>query len=295
MKQLFQSLGVKTNQDSKGFHFYSTSKDLFTLWVACKNDSALREAAKNADKLHRYVDDSSSNFAGITPKELENHASGMGIDLKAFQEAKEKLKDFSSALQTNFAPIASSRKRRFSEHDGEYSYDRRNEIEPFQACVKEKSGVLNTLVLNVDFNFSAFHDAAKITKFGAFCFAIFSKLEEAGISCEVNLRQSINGLCTSGKVKDKKTDFYIRVKEAGSYVEESEIARCFTSGFYRRACFAFWTACAENNDSEVCSGLGFVQALPDETQAGSITLSFGNQTDNQEKLIAGILAAIKKG
>ena len=293
MQNLYNLYNLKQASTEKLASFFSDSDSLFKGFEYAFNNQKLFEDTKNKNNILSKLKEEETSFSGINAKELIENGYGKNIDWKLFNSEKEKLNNFSAKLKENLQPISNQRKRKFSEHDGEYSFDRRDEIEPFQANYKIKSGLLPTLTVNVDFNFSAYQKAEAISQFGAFCFAVISKIEESGVNCEVNFVQSVSAFAETKIFKGKITRFTVNIKQSGSYVEESIIARCFTSGFYRRACFLFWCICAEKNKSKACDGLGYYQKMPTESQHGELNLSFENRLDAPEKTAERILKTLK--
>ena len=294
-KKLFtEVLGVKVvrpKSPKDKYHFYTTAKDVFTLFEESKKNHSL--FVKN--NVRQYFDDySREKFCGISPENFVKAGRGEHMkNMEDFLEAKKNLSTFTEALQKAFEPVANQRKRRFSEYDGEFSLDRQWEQKPFQDSYKLKTGMAPTMKINVDFCFSAYHSAEAITRYGAFCWAIFSKLEEAGISCEVNILQENTKLASSGKMAPYSCMFYTNIKKAGEYIDENALARCFTAGFFRCGTFLLFEAAAEIEESKTAYGLGHVGNIPFKCQDGEITLTWGNQTDKPEKLAENILSALK--
>ncbi len=294
MQELFNIYNHKIDRSDKGLvKIFTDSDSLFKGFEYAHRNKSMFEERKNARNITTKLVDEHNSFTEIDAKTLISNGYGQKINYSFFNTEKEKLKEFSQKLKETLSPIAPQRLRKNSEYDGEYSFDRRDEIEPFQACFKTKTGLMPTLTINIDFNFSAYQTAEKISQFGSFCHAIISKIEESGVSCEVNFVQHLHSLFPHGKESGLNHVFYTNLKQAGSYIEESTLARCFTSGFYRRACFLNWLTYAEKLKLKACDGLGYYKEPP--TNENTLLLSFKNQLDNPDKLAQEIINKLKKG
>jgi len=291
MQTLFNDLGITTSLNKNDFDLYATAKDTLRLYALAYPEATRAELMPKNTRSAGYSDD--SYFTGCEAEEVLEWEKGNSVNLKQFEEEKEKLKEFTSKLKANLSPVGFTRKRIMSETDGEWSMDRKWDIKPFQATEKNQSGILPTIKVNVDFCFSAAHRSKEIAKFGAFCWAVFSSIENAGITCEVNLLLKSQGLFANKG--DRQANFTVCVKRAGDYVDTCSLARCFTSGFFRRAIFNLYVAACASVNEQASSGLGHPKTLSKPKDSGELLLSIDNQTENIDALLEKVFKAIGKG
>jgi hypothetical protein len=191
-----------------------------------------------------------TEFNGCTVSEFKESALG-NFDTTEFLKAAPKFAKIEKLFSEKAEMIAPKRKRRLSEHDGEIDFDRRWELTPYWNTVKERSGVAPVLDIWCEFAFNSGVEQSDITKFGVFCWAIANAIENAGI--QVNLNLYNHGTARPYKWSNSTDRHVVTVKRAGEYVDMQNLARCFTSGFYRRGMF---TACYLTAWGEQGSRLG---------------------------------------
>lgn len=242
MKQQ-EKFGIKFYKRDKETKFKQTveisAAQAFALTKAVRVGGAVFSREMNQEGAKRYLISEGSFFG--TPEKYLDMENGK-IDLKPFLKEKEKLGKLTRELQTKIAPIGRRRVRVFSEHDGDFSLDRRYEIAPFGNCKRENGGFTPTLDLVVDFSFNAGVTASKISQYGAFCWAIVDAVEAAGIPTSITL-QTTGELYTSpewmgAEGKQHYGPNYAiltKVKKPGEYLDQGNITRCFTGDFFRRA------------------------------------------------------------
>ena len=85
------------------------------------------------------------------------------------------------------------------------------------------------------------------------------------------------------------------VKRAGDYIDNCSLARCFTSGFFRRAIFNLYTASCASLDETASSRLGHPKTLEKPKESGELLLSIDNKTENIDALLEQVFKAIGKG
>lgn len=180
-----------------------------------------------------------SDFRGCTFEEFKAMGEGE-FNIKPFLKARDKMRSLSETLQKELAPVGRARKRRMSEHDGEWSLDRQWELHPFASTYQVQTGVIPFLRILVDCSFNAGHKAADIAEYGAFCWSVVDAIEKQGIATEVVLQNTSAMLINEGSETyhkaygSNKLRVSIKVKETGQYMDTLAMARCFTAGFYRR-------------------------------------------------------------
>lgn len=291
MQKLFNELGITTSLNKNTFDLYATAKDTLKLYALAYPETTRAELMPKNPSSSGYESD--YDFSGCSAQDVLDWEQGKNVDLANFEKEKDKLKEFTSKLKANLSPVVFARKRIMSETDGEWSMDRRWDIKPFQATEKNQSGILPTIKVNVDFCFSAAHRSKEIAKFGAFCWAVFSSIENAGITCEVNLLIKSEGLFRFHK--ERISNFTVCVKRAGDYIDNCSLARCFTSGFFRRAIFNLYTASCASLDETASSRLGHPKTLEKPKESGELLLSIDNKTENIDALLEQVFKAIGKG
>ena len=302
MLKLQTELDYKVTQDKNTVYSHFTAKDcleMFEKLYRMSDSELIEELPTNGSVLIEKRNGSygtmfgkGNSFSGITAEELIEWNNGKNIDLKPFLEEKKKLGELSRKLKEKLAPIGKARRRRLSETDGEWDLDRKWDLKPFLATEKQNNSILPTIRVDIDFCFSGGHDSSAISRFGAFCWAIFSEIEEAGITCEVNLLQ----YCERAFLTSYKKMFQTQtLKKAGEYIDSASLARCFTSGHYRRAAFVAEVYTAECAGVRVSPGLGCPIPQPTESEPGKLRLSISNQTLQIDSLLKKVLQAIGAG
>lgn len=238
-----EKFGIKFYKREKETRFKQTveinAAQAFALTKAVRTGEAVFSRERNQEESKRFLTSEDSYFG--VPEKYADMENGK-IDLKPFLKEKEKLGKLTQALQTKIAPVGKRRVRVFSEHDGDFSLDRRYEIAPFGNCKRENGGFTPTLDLVIDFSFNAGVTASKISQYGAFCWAIVDVVEAAGIPTSITL-QTTGKIYTSRdwvgaegeKHYEPRYAILTKVKKPGEYLDQGNIARCFTGDFFRRA------------------------------------------------------------
>ncbi len=210
---------------------------------------------KNSHALSKTVLDDYKRieFTGGTMQDLADRLNGK-LDMAPFEQA---YKDFEQGglrknISTQIQDCVPKRKRCFSEHDGEWSYDRRHEIEPFSRC-KTKQSPARVLEIDAHFSISGWSKPADIDKYGAMVWGVSQLIEKCGIQTRIVWTDSANKFD-----EDKKLSYACRIllKEPGKYLAPSLLAACFSSLFYRRIGFMVQILGAEFAHAHSADGLG---------------------------------------
>lgn len=189
------------------------------------------------DRLEKDLSsDAESDFKGGTAQDLKTALKG-GVDMAVFLEkrnefAKSGLLD---KLRVALANVTPRRARVMSEHDGEWMYDRRWEIQPFQATTKVP-GMGRTVDVQCDFSINASANADSINRYGAMVWAISDLIEQAGITTRILYTTSGARTCSEGQVSQR---IILEIKKPGQYLAPNMLAGVCTANFFRRAGFAF--------------------------------------------------------
>lgn len=252
-KELFQAHNVKVFQDVEDKYPWQVQASRGAVLEVFK---ASREVKLSIPSNGTDIEDHHSNDAyamdfngGLTSEQFQNGY----YDKNLFTEQRKKLSSLRTKLEEKLEPVARTRKRVMSEHDGEWIQERQWELTPFANTRRETGGILPTLRILADFSFRSGVDGRDIAKYGAFCWAITDALESSGITCEVILQNT--SYMNWGKSGENKTRVRIKVKEAGEYIDTQNIAQCFTAAFYRRGIFVLKRLFGDSLGTKVQSSL----------------------------------------
>lgn len=208
----------------------------------------------NQSEVNRFIsntDSSHTKFAGGTWEDVTNLKNLDGFKKQLKEMEKHKLRE-KVLTKLEFNP---KRKRRLSEHDGDYDFDKRWEIKPFSNCRKEMLP-MNVIDVNVDMSISAGTKSEDINKYGAIVWSLIQLIESLGIQCNINIINDVSGLSS-----DMNSKLIFNIKKSGEYISPVALATCFQSVFFRRAIFAGMVLACDENKKQVCGGLGSPRTL----------------------------------
>lgn len=234
-----------------------TAQDAFNIYETCTDKSMF---PINWHKLEQFKEASQNHFAGGTSKEIIDAGQGK-FNKEHFLKQREKLQKTFEKLDFLEAQIARKRSRHMSEYDGELDFDRLFDRTPFYSTRTDNSGIARTMDVYVDVSFSAGVNQEAINKFGATCWGITDLLEKAGIQCNVFIVNKTADASISddgNKLPTTPNEYitHVKVKSSHEYIDTIDIARCFTTNFYRRANFNLWSTVNEALGRKMTYGLG---------------------------------------
>lgn len=235
------------------------------------------------------VVDHDKEFCGGSYAILKGDLNG-NADMEPFKRAYEELmeSDILRKLMAETALMKPRRRRRMSEHDGEWDYDKRWELKPFQKCYRERSGTKRITLLAL-FTIRGHTSASTITKYGAFIWALAKIIEDAGVLVEVVYRQSATG--TGGGTRIKSD---IVVKRTDEYVPPQILAACFTPNFYRRLGFGMRVLTVPYKNESTCYVGGSVESNGHiKFKNGVLEVQFGGQNKSFDVIEAELLKILK--
>lgn len=195
--------------------------------------------------------DDDTEWIGGTVKQLKDSLKGK-MKMASFKAAEEKFKntDIGKKLVTATTQLQTKRTRRFCDQDGEWSYDRRWEMTPFQKAIKTHQPH-QTLHIRVHFGMSGAVKPETINEFGACMWALTDLIEKTGFKVKITyVKQNQNSM------PGGDSEMEILLKDYGQYLAPSLLAACFTSNFYRRIMFTMITLCADAAGKLPHKGLG---------------------------------------
>lgn len=259
----------ETSDNNTKVLFNLTAQSVFNIMSETDKDTFSSE--NNIRMETNLKSDRDSRFRGGTQKELVDAGNGK-FDKKSFERTRNEMKKQFGRLDFLEQQIARKRSRVMSEHDGELDFDRLYERNPFYATRIDNNGNARTMDIVIDFSFSVGVDSDKINKYGAICWSVVDLLERSGIQCNVIIQNKIQGLASrEGKEKLKTTPnewvTNIKVKDSSEYVDTVDIARCFSTNFYRRAVFHSWVTMTEAVGYDSEDGLGRVMHVKEQPKA----------------------------
>lgn len=204
------------------------------------NQDQFETFTKNGDRYH-------IEFSGGKWEDVMN-VKNMDDFKKALSDFQKNRLEEKIIAKLDYSP---KRKRKMSEHDGDYDIDKRWEITPFHSSKMERLPI-SVIDMNVDMTISAGMDAESINKYGTMVWSVIQLIETFGVQVNVNIIMEVNNLSTCGK----SAKMVLNVKRAGQYVSPISLATCFTSVFYRRAMFTADLLVCEAFNVQACSSLG---------------------------------------
>lgn len=237
-----------------------SARGTYELWSSVEKLKSSLHEINLGHVEHAIEDQDNGGWRGGTASAVRDAFNGK-FDTARFRAAQEKLKGL-IVVPTLDAMTAKKRTRFLSEYDGEYDFDRRYDLTPFNATRIERGGVVRTLDIDVEFCFNAGVSAQSISEYGALAWSIVDIVERAGI--QVNLRL-VMPIQHDGIVHDENAEYskiktavnYISLKKSGEYVETMTLARCFTSMFFRRCTFVLDCIVEQARGRDTDSGLGY--------------------------------------
>lgn len=193
------------------------------------------------------------DWVGGTKDDLVNDLDG-NIEMAPYTEQYQKLEenDLMSKLKTAGALSKPRRKRRMSEHEGDWDFERMWELKPYQHCVRMRS-IINIVKIDAHFACSGATKSHEITKYGGLVWAISKIIEDAGIQTEITYCERAKNVGYNGTGIETR----MLIKKPGEYIAPSFLAATFTSNHYRRLGFALQALCVPINDNDQsCDSMG---------------------------------------
>lgn len=196
-----------------------------------------------------------NSFRGGSLESLENDLSGkMDISRHVLKLREMETSGILRRLRTQIGLAYPKRRRVFSEHDGDWDYDRRWDIMPFQATSRPPQ-VGRTLILNCDMCVNASTKSKALDKYGVLVWAISNIIESAGICTRILYTEFSTGATEDGS----SSDIEVIIKNTGEYIAPPLLASVFQTNFFRRIGFSLLTLAAEAVGEEVAMGLGHAE------------------------------------
>lgn len=255
--------GGKVDDATAGFDIHAasafrfvTTRDAFKL---SGNEDVTREWER---------DNNPASFYGSKAR-LQEMAQGK-INLAPFHDARRAISEVTREISAELADIAPKRVRRMSDQDGDWDHARMWELAPFQSTKRARGGIARVIDVEVNFQFNAGTKTHDIERFGAFAYSVVQAIESAGVQVNLTCGGMAQNVFARNEVLTKQT---CRVKQAGEYMEESLLARCFTTEFFRRVMFTLSVAACDSLDKTIRSTLGKAVRVESSATHGKLVLA----------------------
>jgi hypothetical protein len=268
---VLKALGVTVDRvGSEITAYWPSAHSMYQSYVDTKHES-VREGMTGNNKEYSEKSFSDrggeSGFTGSTVKQICDAAEGK-FDQAPFLEARDRISKEIGALETVESMIARKRKRNLNEHDGEMDFDRLYDINYFNNTRIENSGSARTVDINVSFGINCGVTPAQINEYGCTVWAVIDLLERSGIQCNVTLFWQTNGELGTSGINQFRLESIL--KRAGEYVDPMDLARCFTSGFYRRVNFNAQCLISDAIGTDAQNSLGCLEQKRSSADRGVI-------------------------
>jgi hypothetical protein len=231
-------------------------------------------------------------FKGGTTDELKASLQGH-VDMKPYERERQRLSGTGllSQLKTQMQDVTPIRKRRLSEHDGDWDYSRRYDISPFSSSVRAFQPE-RTVTVVCNFAVSAWAEASEIDRYGAMVWAIVDILESCGVRTRVVYREAGLGCDYNGTTDN---DIRFMLKKPGEYIAPSLLATAFQANFFRRVAFGFIVLGCDYAGKTVSMGYGKPEKNNKAIQfkEGSLILSPDSIHATSDELEREIMKAVK--
>jgi hypothetical protein len=266
-------------------------------WLALRGDSNAMKAfaslpsvcqSKGGHGVDEMITGGSNSFFGSTSLELEREFTGQNREMqRRLERAMDELSKTGLQEELEAAEgTKKSRRRVFSDCEGEFHFERRWEDQPFSRMVKHRKD-FPIVELLIPLANSGGIDAKSISLFGARCLALADVLEKAGYRVAItgeNWSQTIKGQRVgSHAIVGMGSRFVMR--SADSYGDLESIAQFVSAEFYRRCIFPLNYELAHyinglNHEASIEYGYGMpYYDRPIATQPGQVYLTPKLMTD----------------
>jgi hypothetical protein len=233
------------------------------------------------------------SFCGTTYEEWIAEIEKPSITLNNIKREREKIEKsgIENTLKEIIRECVHVRKRRNSEHDGEWSLDRKWELKPFMRTDKD-TGEAPSLVIRCMGGFNGMTKAEQITEYASKACALSDIIESIGIKTRLSIIHDNQGRFS--KTRDEityKNRFEYLIKDFDEYGSLDAMATCFHASTQRRTMFALYALVAATNKWVLTDRLGKSIEHPIiNDNPGEITLSI----NNLDSIIRGDTSEIKK-
>ncbi len=262
---------------------------LKSLWLKIAGNTALATTFQETEGVNQrrgghnafdILTDEKTSFFGMGVTQLRGELLGESqVMQERLTQAMEELEK--TGLKESIeqgSGFKRRRKRIFSDCEGSFEYDRRQDDMPFSRMISHKKE-FPTVEFIIPLANSGGVNHEEISRFGARCLALADIMEKAGY--RVGITGEIWGHCAQGTVKGKKVDVSgarFPIRSANEYGDIQSIALFVSGEFYRRVLFPLYYEAANyihglNPKTKLSQGYGGVQfTRPIPKEAGQVYL-----------------------
>lgn len=211
----------------------------------------------NLNRVQESIAPGRDSFLGATWKDSVRQLNN-GVD--DFAEWVKR-----SKLEVNVETLRRRRVKKFSDIEGDVIDVDRLRYSDHPLLVAKKIHVNSPIIkLMVSCSFSCANTARDITTYGIKIYEIVNILEAMGKTVELNVYYHYKGLWQDESREDN-WDFYgqrgstlfVRIKEAGEYIEPSHVATTLTSFFFRRITWPVFAILGQKDNLQITSYMGY--------------------------------------
>lgn len=197
------------------------------------------------------------------------------------------VKKISNTLKRNASTDTYQRQRRKSEYDGDFNFDQKYDIKPFDSSYK-KPITQKIINLEAEICFSAGVDSAKIQNFCDLVTGIILDVESKGYLVQFN----ITGHSYHSTVCGMGFEMNIEIKKPNQYINPQDLMSALSSNFYRRVIFAGITESARMVGKVASGGLGQPRTMGKAFEVSPGKIRFNNLNFENESALKEIYASI---
>lgn len=279
---------IKQNHRGTTESMIKTDLDGVKRFIQGVRDGSLQLSAHNRSFMEEYLFSPNDGWKGNELKVIEEEMSGKK-DMTNLFNMKEKIEKegLVEKIKMQIQDKIPKRVRIKSEHDGEWDYDKRWELEPFTLS-KRTNSLNRNIKIVVDFGLNSGWGEESVDEYGAMVWCLCNIIEDLGIATQVSIMS--RGMNVARGVNDS---LYFEIKKPGEYITPFVLGSVAQTGFYRRVIFGFMILACDVANAEADASLGqSVNICPDiEFKNGSLYTSIG-LVHNREKIVSELVKSL---
>lgn len=199
-----------------------------------------------------FAGDDEEGFCGGTFEDLQRGLLEREVDVQPVERAREKFAGYYINKFNHATFKQKRRKRRFSEHDGDWDQDRQWEIQPFAATYKSPQAV-KCIEIEAELSAAGIVSAERIDEYAGYIVALVELVERQGVSVDLKLTMPSRNTCPG---KADRVRYKMQVKKPGEYLTTQDLKAVFSTNWMRRYGFSMLALAADIQDVAMNFGFG---------------------------------------